>query len=188
MTTASGCDANWHRTAVTLTFSATDNSGGSGVDYTEYSTDGGSAWTQGDSLTILAPADHSGDGLHTILYKSVDNAGNWETAKSCQVKIDTRGPACAARSVTVVRGRTCRLSYKVHDALSPKVTREVTITTRSGAVKKRWSWGYGTNSASWHSFSYKCALPKGSYRIVVSGKDLASNVQSVLGKAWLYVK
>jgi hypothetical protein len=188
VTTVSGCDANWHRTPVTLTFSATDNSGGSGVDYTEYSTDGGSAWTQGDSLTILAPANHSGDGVHTVLYKSVDNAGNWETAKSCQVKIDTRGPACAARSVTVVRGRTCRLSFKVHDALSPKVTREVTITTRSGAVKKRWSWGYGTNSASWHSFSYKCALPKGSYRIVVSGKDLASNVQSVLGKAWLYVK
>ena len=42
VTTVSGGDANWHRKPVTLHFSATDNSGGSGVDYTEYSTDGGS--------------------------------------------------------------------------------------------------------------------------------------------------
>ena len=31
VTTVSGCDANWHRTPVALTFSATDNSGGSGT-------------------------------------------------------------------------------------------------------------------------------------------------------------
>ena len=144
--------------------------------------------TPGNSLTVQAPANHSDDGIHTILYKSVDNDLNWETAKNCQVKIDTRGPACAAKSVTVVRGRTCRLYYKVHDALSAKVTRMVTLTTRSGVVKKRWSWGYGANSASWRLLSYRCTLAKGSYRTTVSGKDLAGNAQSVLGKTWLYVK
>lgn len=188
VTTVSGCDANWHRTPVTLTFSATDNTGGSGVNYTEYSTDGGTSWTEGDSATVQAPADHSGDGIHTILYKSVDNAGNWEAAKSCQVKIDTTGPACAAKNVTVTRGKTCRLSFKIHDALSTKVTRVLTIETRSGAVKKRWSWGYGTNSSSWRYLSYRCTLAKGSYRIMISGKDLAGNPQSVSGKGWLYVR
>ncbi len=188
VTTVSGCDANWHRMPVTVHFSATDNAGGSGVAYTEYSNDGGSDWTQADSLTVQAPANHSGDGVHTVLYKSVDNDLNWETAKSCQVKVDTRGPACTAKNVTVRRGKTCRLYFKVHDALSPKVTSVVTISTRSGAVKKRWSWSYGTNIASWRSFSYRCTLPAGSYRIVVSGKDMAGNAQSVLGKAWLYVK
>ena len=188
VTTVSGCDSDWHRAPVALTFNATDNAGGSGVDYTEYSTDDGSDWTQGHSLTVQAPANHSGDGIHTILYKSVDNDLNWETAKSCQVKIDTRGPVCTAKNVTVRRGKTCRLYFKVHDALSPKVTSVFTISTRSGAVKKRWSWSYGTNTASWHSFSYRCTLPAGAYRLAVSGKDLAGNAQSVLGKAWLYVK
>lgn len=101
---------------------------------------------------------------------------------------DTTGPVCAARNATVRRGKTCRLYFKVHDALSQKVTRVLTITTRSGALKKRWSWGYGANSASWRSVSYTCKLARGSYRIRVSGKDLAGNAQSVLGKAWLYVK
>jgi hypothetical protein len=188
VTTAAGCDVSWHRKPVTVHFGATDNPGGSGVAYTEYSTNDGNDWTQGDSLTVQAPANHSGDGAHTILYKSVDNDLNWETATSCAVKIDTRGPACAAGSVTVRHSKTCRLSFKVHDALSPKVTRVITIATRSGTVKKRWSWSYGNNTTSWRSFSYRCTLPRGSYRIVVSGKDLAGNAQSVLGRAWLHVR
>ena len=187
-TTASGYDANWHRLPVTVAFTATDNAGGSGVAYTQFSTDGGTTWTQGTSVLVPAPANHAGDGLHTILYQSVDNAGNWETAKSCQVKIDTTGPVCAAKNATVTRHKACRLYIKVHDARSPQVTRVLTIETRSGVVKKRWSWGYNTNSASWHSVSYKCNLAKGTYRLLVSGKDLAGNGQSVLGKAWLHVK
>ena len=187
-TTAAGFDANWHRTPVTVTFTATDNSGGSGVAYTQYSTDGGTDWTQGTSVAVPAPANHSGDGTHTILYRSADQAGNLEVAKSCQVKIDTTGPVCAAHNATVKRGQSCRLYFKVHDALSPKVTNVLTITTRSGVVKKRWTWGYGTNFTGFWWISYRCNLPKGTYRLVVTGKDLAGNRQSVVGKARFYVK
>ena len=43
-TTVTGADARWHDTAVTLTFTAVDNGGGSGVAYTQYELDAG-PWT-----------------------------------------------------------------------------------------------------------------------------------------------
>jgi cell wall-associated NlpC family hydrolase len=90
-TTATGADDLWHNQPVVLTFRA-DDPGGPGIAYTEYSLDGGSTWVQGDSLTIIAPSDHSNDGSHTVLYRSVDSGGNAETADSVTVKIDTTAP------------------------------------------------------------------------------------------------
>lgn len=96
VTTVAGADASWHNSAVTLTFTATDP-GGPGVSQTDYSIDGGS-WTVGKSLTIAAPADHANDGTHTIRYSSTDVDGNAELIQTCQVRIDTLGPVCAAKS------------------------------------------------------------------------------------------
>lgn len=93
-TTVSGADDLWHDQPVALAFTASDP-GGPGVAYTEYSLDGGSTWVQGDSLTIIAPSDHSKDGSHTVLYRSVDTAGNAEAANTATVKIDTAPPTTA---------------------------------------------------------------------------------------------
>ena len=73
---------------VTVNLAATDNLSGVGV--TEYSLDGGSNWTTGTSVTVLAA---SGDGTTTITYRSHDLAGNVELAKSTSVTIDTTAPA-----------------------------------------------------------------------------------------------
>jgi hypothetical protein len=285
-TTVSGADGLWHNQPVSLTFSATDNSGGSGVAYAQYSLDGGATWTQGSSVTIAAPTSHSNDGAHTVLYCSVDNAGNLEAAKSCQVMIDTQsptttlvpangyevgywnnvpcgltftavdggsglaltqikldsgawttwssgttytlpapadhsndgwhtisyrsldnvgnlestqtaelgidtlGPVGYARSVGVKRNHTCTLWFVLRDNISSQVTSVLVITSRSGVVKKRWSWGYDTvpRQGVWWTHKYKCTLAKGIYLIRVYGKDLALNMQSVVGKAYLRVK
>ncbi len=187
-TTVSGADSNWHQGPVTLTFSAGDNTGGSGVAYTEYSLDGGTNWTRGTSATIAAPADHSNDGAHTIQYRSADNAGNVEAAHSCQVNIDTLGPVCAAKNASVRRGRSCRLYFKIHDQLSPKVTNVLTISTPSGVVKKQWSWNYGENFSGYWWTKYRCRLARGIYILSVYGKDLAGNAQSVVGRGYLRVK
>ena len=183
-TTVTGSGDNWHRSPVTLTFAGTGS--GSGVAFTEYDVDK-TGWQQGTSVTIAAPADHANDGTHTVLYRSVDGAGNVGAPHSCTVRIDTLGPACAAKSVTVRRYHSCRIYFKVHDRLSPQVTKVVTVTTRSGRLRKRWSWGYGANYSGYWWASYHCTLPEGTYLIRIYGKDLAGNPQSVVGKAYLRV-
>lgn len=61
----------------------------SGIAQVWYSVDGAD-WTQGTSPVIAAPPGHSNDGLHTISYYSVDNAGNYEVGfKVCWVTILT---------------------------------------------------------------------------------------------------
>jgi photosystem II stability/assembly factor-like uncharacterized protein len=90
-TTVSGADDAWHNSPVELTFSAGDNTGGSGVATTEYSLDGG-AFTTGTSLTV------SSAGSHTVSYRSTDLAGNTETAKTCTVKIDLTAPTTSIPS------------------------------------------------------------------------------------------
>ncbi len=90
-TTQSGADDAWHASDVPLTFTADDH-GLSGVDRTEYRVDPAdesAAWTTGSAVTVTASL---GDGVHAVQYRSVDNAGNVETYKSCTVKIDTAAP------------------------------------------------------------------------------------------------
>jgi hypothetical protein len=187
-TTVSGAGASWHKSPVTLVFTASDP-GGPGVKYTDYSVDGG-GWTVGTSVTIAAPANHANDGTHAIRYSSTDNAGSAGPIQTCQVKIDTLGPVCSARSVSVKRNHTCTLWFNVADKLSPTVTQSLVITKKSGSVKRHWSWGYGKVLAKgyWWTVKYKCTLAKGTYLIRVYGKDLAGNAQSVVGKAYLHVK
>lgn len=66
-----------------FTLAATDNY--SGVAKTEYRIDGG-AWTPYGLFTI------SGEGAHDIYYRSTDNAGNTEPAKTLSVIIDNTPP------------------------------------------------------------------------------------------------
>ena len=112
VTTCSADDA-WHRGQVTVTFAATDTQ--SGVAYTRYRVDAGT-WQTGTSFPVSA------DGVHSVEYYSVDNAGNTEVTRAAQVKIDNTAP-----SVTLTRptdgasyaqgsGATC--DWSSSDALS----------------------------------------------------------------------
>jgi hypothetical protein len=96
---ASGNDAAWHASDVTVSLSAGDGLVGSGVEKIEYRVDGGSLHTiigSGGDVTIPAPADHSNDGTHTISFAATDNAGNVESpANAVNVKIDTTKPTTA---------------------------------------------------------------------------------------------
>ncbi len=68
---------------VTVDFTAADDDGefASGVDFTEFSVDGG-VWQQGDSVDVTE------DGEHTVRYRSTDNDGNLEVAKSVVFTVD----------------------------------------------------------------------------------------------------
>ena len=64
---------------------ATD-AGGSGVATTEFKLDGAASYTAGSSVAV------SGQGVHTIVYRSTDAAGNVEADKTAIVRIDTTAP------------------------------------------------------------------------------------------------
>jgi len=87
-TSVSGADGAWHDSDVTLTFSASGN----GTLRTEYQVDGG-GWVDGTTVVIPAPANGSNDGVHAVTYRSTDAAGNVESEKSVDVKIDAGAPA-----------------------------------------------------------------------------------------------
>ena len=82
---ATGADApgGWNNSSVTISLTATD--GLSGVDATYYEIDDQDA-VKGTSLTIDT------EGVHTLKYWSVDEAGNTEAAQTVTVKIDLTRP------------------------------------------------------------------------------------------------
>jgi len=94
-TTTDDAPAGWNATDVTVNLSANDTT--SGVALTQYSTDAGVTWLTGTSAIVAAPPDGSNDGLHSIAYRSTDNAGNVERASSCEVRIDTQAPHTRVR-------------------------------------------------------------------------------------------
>src|SRR5262249_20218530 len=84
----------WYVSNVTVTLSASAQAGLSGAAGTEYRTDGGSWQAYSTPFTLT-------DGVHTVDYRSTDVAGNLESYKSQQVKVDTVAPV-----VTLTPDRT----------------------------------------------------------------------------------
>jgi parallel beta-helix repeat protein len=75
---------DWYTSNMYVTLVATDAT--SGVDFTEYNINGG-IWTD-----YIVPFTMSEDGMYTVEFRSVDNAGNEETANDVEFKIDTTAP------------------------------------------------------------------------------------------------
>jgi hypothetical protein len=90
----------WYTSTVTVTLTATDHSG-DGVDFTEYSIDGGS-WT-----VYTGPFAITADGEHPIIYRSQDNSGRLEDNKTLTVKIDRADPVISSE----VDGYTVTLDF-----------------------------------------------------------------------------
>jgi hypothetical protein len=67
----------------TATFAATDAT--SGVARTEYSLDGGQTWIAGTTVTVTDA------GSHAVQYRSVDVAGNVESAQTLTLRVDDGG-------------------------------------------------------------------------------------------------
>ncbi|MFD2614274.1 family 10 glycosylhydrolase [Paenibacillus gansuensis] len=106
---------DWYGSAVSVAFTATDEL--SGVAVTEVSVDGGVTWQvhgNGEAVTLGA------EGKHTVLYRSVDAAGNREEAKSVAVAIDLAAPVVKISGVGGVYtvDQTVKITCTAADAVS----------------------------------------------------------------------
>ena len=172
-----GAASVWHDRAQTVHFTATDNDGGQGVAYTEYSFDGGATWTTGAAATVAAPADHSADGVHRVLYRSVDNVGNVEARRVCRVFIDTQPPRPVANwRATARRGSDAVLRYVIadHRPGSPTATATIRVTNARGALVKK-AVLPAVRVGTPQTWEFVCRLPKGTYRFTVTATDAAGN-------------
>jgi PKD repeat protein len=109
--------AGWYRSDVTVTLSATDNSGGTGVQQIWYKLDGQEHTINGASTSVPV----SGDGTHIVYYKAKDIAGNPESEKQLPVRIDKTAPTGAMvinNNASVSNATLVYLNTTASDALS----------------------------------------------------------------------
>jgi sugar lactone lactonase YvrE len=110
---APGPAAGWVATAATVALSAADDL--SGVSATRYSVDGG------PEVAYSAPFMVAGGGSHTVVYASVDVAGNQETRHVAYVNIDdappvtTAAPALSSSRTTGWRNTPLTVTLKATD-------------------------------------------------------------------------
>lgn len=82
----------WNNTNVTVMLQSVDNSGGSGVKEIHYALNGAPSVAAGNSVPVLISAE----GVTTLTYFAVDNAGNAEAPKALIVQIDKTVPTATA--------------------------------------------------------------------------------------------
>jgi hypothetical protein len=186
-TTVSGADALWHNKAVTLTFSALDNKGGSGVAYAQYRLDA-DPWTKATMLTIAAPVSYADDGSHMVGYRFAGEAGKLEAAHICTVHIDTRRPKLVANwAAAVKQGHTIALlcersaigladGHCDHQGQDADRAPRDGLTASGAAVDRRLT------------ARFVCRLVKGRCRFYVDVTDAAGNTQSKVASNRLTVR
>jgi photosystem II stability/assembly factor-like uncharacterized protein len=184
-------DVVWHRRPVADHLAASDV-GGSGVATTQWSLDEG-AWQSGAVASVPAFADHHFDGLHTLLYRSTDAAGNQEQTESRIVGIDTLGPACSVPRTSVVdTGRRGVLYFMATDEMSGIARAAIAIVGRHDRVLRRFVEGSGDwvvigASVPYYYLPFTCGLKPGTYHVVVTALDVAGNHQVTVGRGLLRV-
>lgn len=141
---------------VTLTFTAVDQPGGTGVRFTEYRVNGGN-WT-----TVQGPVTLTEEGMYQVEYRSQDRYGNVETAKQLTFGIDRTAPVISISDpLTVWQTDPLNLPVQVSDALSG--VRECTVKLD------------GTNTGN-PVRAEPATLAAGAHLIEVTASDWAGNV------------
>jgi peptidoglycan/xylan/chitin deacetylase (PgdA/CDA1 family) len=100
-----GCASSFYTQAVSVTLSATDNTGGSGVSSIVYTTDGSEPSTT-NGTTYAAAFTIS--ATTTVKYRAYDNARNAEPVNSSLIQIDTTPPT----STIACNGGSCAGWFK----------------------------------------------------------------------------
>ena len=164
--TAASAPEGWQTAPVTVGLTATDV--GTGVARTRYCLDGG-LWTDGVSVGVPAPGDGANDGVHVVGYRSTDNAGNTEVARTREVRIDTQAPVTTDNGDGLPH-RGFLLELTPDDATSGVATTEYRIDGGS--------WRTGTSCFLHLRIRHKSpGLPAGDHLVEYRSTDAAGNVE-----------
>ncbi|WP_066067177.1 OmpL47-type beta-barrel domain-containing protein [Neobacillus soli] len=107
--TVADTNEEWSKKDVSVTLTATDDV--SGVKSTYYSIDY-KEFVEGTTLTI------SKEGIHTVSFYSVDNAGNVEEVKTVDVKIDKEAPETVINTSAYWYNKDVNVELTAKDNLS----------------------------------------------------------------------
>ncbi|WP_129688912.1 carbohydrate-binding protein [Gottfriedia acidiceleris] len=149
----------WNAKNVNVKFTADDDPTGTGVNHIETRVDGGD-WNNKSDLTLTA------EGMHSVEYRAIDNAGNVEAVKHLSIGIDKTGPAIALS--VPADGRI----YENSGDLKP----EFALTDYFSGVDNSMT----TLTLDMHSCKIGKAiplytLPLGQHTLVITSSDLAGN-------------
>jgi hypothetical protein len=163
--------AGWVNTNVTVTLSAVDNPGGSGVASISYSATGAQTIP---ATTYSAPFVLSTEGTTTLHFGAVDIAGNVETTKTQAVGIDRTNPTgsiTAPATGSIISGVTTIRSNSA-DALSGVAS--VTFETAPAGTG---SWtAVGTDTTSPYGYALDTTtLADGAWDFRAVTRDVAGN-------------
>jgi photosystem II stability/assembly factor-like uncharacterized protein len=178
----------WRRRPVEVQISAMDM-GRSGLRSVAWRVDGGPT-SNAHVADVEAPADHSNDGIHALVYTATDNADNTADARTVQVKIDTVRPTVrVARHSSVAEGGMARIAYVLRDTqpCGAKGSVKVRILDRRGRLTLRrivQRVGIGDQRA----LAFRCRLSPGRYTVLVVGHDTAGNATRRAAKGVLVVR
>lgn len=152
-------DDAWNARDVHVKFTADDDPTGTGVDRIETRVDG-SDWTNKTELTLTA------EGMHSVEYRAIDNAGNVEAVKHLAIGIDKTAPAIA---VSVPGNGSI---YKDSVDLTPKFA---VTDNLSGVDNSKTTMTLDSHSYQIGTTIPLYTLPLGQHTLVVSSSDLAGN-------------
>lgn len=152
----------WNAKDVNVKFTADDNPTGTGVNRIETRVDGGD-WKNKTELTLTA------EGMHSVEYRAIDNAGNVEAVKHLAIGIDKTGPVIAVSvpgdgSIYENSGDLTP-QFTLNDNFSGVDNSKTTVTLDTHAYK------IGTEIPLY-------TLPLGQHTLVISSSDLAGNQES----------
>ena len=174
-----GAIEDWYYDSdITLTLTATDEPGGSGVAAIVYSLDGVPHQISGASVDI--PISSVPNGVHNVVYHALDVAGNTGSDETFKITMDTGGPVGYGRNASVRKGRSVNLRYKFHDTYSTHVWNvKVKVKNRSGRTV--WSKSLGMYAPkpvdTWYSIRWR-PLARGTYKYYITCEDNADNLQA----------
>jgi len=174
---------DWYTTDVTFSLAATDNC--SGVERTEFSTDGGASWQPyAGSISV------NQEGTTTILYRSIDRAGNVENAGSTTINLDKTAPQLQLEATPTrifpPNGKpvNVKLTGSGSDSVSGLAQVSYVVTDEYGTPLSIPTRALSGNSANWMDNLIVEARRSGDdsdgrlYRVTATVSDAAGNTTS----------